>query len=229
MLVITSYSIHYTKLYDIANLGTFEGSTIPDSSTIKAALQALESAYEGTIPGLVYRGLLVAGSDLTGNVTGNAYVDGGDGFVTGDFFKVSGSGTITVSDGTIEVDSGDMLIINTDIVNDGSITVASIDKIDNTEAQDILREGDLLSGQIFVGNASNVATAVAMSGDATLSNAGVLTIADEAVTQSKIAIGAVDYLQIATGGVRFANLADGAVQTSKISDLNVTDAKIESA
>jgi hypothetical protein len=35
----------------------------------------------------------------------------------------------------------------------------------------------LTGGQIWVGNASNVAAAVAMSGDATLSNAGALTLA----------------------------------------------------
>jgi len=34
----------------------------------------------------------------------------------------------------------------------------------------------LLSARIFVGNASNIATGVAMSGDATLSNAGVITV-----------------------------------------------------
>src|SRR6185369_11902476 len=39
----------------------------------------------------------------------------------------------------------------------------------------------LLSGRIFVGNGSNVATGVAMSGDATISNAGVLTLANTTV------------------------------------------------
>jgi hypothetical protein len=40
----------------------------------------------------------------------------------------------------------------------------------------------LTSADIYVGNGSNVATAVALSGDATLSNAGVLTLASTAVT-----------------------------------------------
>jgi len=39
----------------------------------------------------------------------------------------------------------------------------------------------LTSGNIFVGNGSNVATSTAMSGDATLSNAGALTVANSAV------------------------------------------------
>ena len=47
----------------------------------------------------------------------------------------------------------------------------------------------LTSGNIFVGNASDIATSVAMSGDAALSNAGALTIASDAVTAAKIAQG----------------------------------------
>lgn len=43
----------------------------------------------------------------------------------------------------------------------------------------------LNSGQIIVGNASNVATAVTMSSDATISNTGALTIANNAVTDAK--------------------------------------------
>jgi len=45
----------------------------------------------------------------------------------------------------------------------------------------------LTDGSVFVGNASNVATAVVLSGDVTISNTGVATITDNAVTTSKIA------------------------------------------
>ena len=44
----------------------------------------------------------------------------------------------------------------------------------------------LSSGRIVVGNGSNTATAVAVSGDATLSNAGVLTLADFSVSGSRL-------------------------------------------
>lgn len=43
----------------------------------------------------------------------------------------------------------------------------------------------LTAANILVGNASNVPTAVAMSGDATLSNAGAITIANSAVSPAK--------------------------------------------
>ena len=45
----------------------------------------------------------------------------------------------------------------------------------------------LTSGQLIVGNSSNVAAAVALSGDATISNSGALTIANDAVTAAKLA------------------------------------------
>lgn len=47
----------------------------------------------------------------------------------------------------------------------------------------------LTSGHVFVGNGSNVATDVAVSGDATMANTGALTIASGAVTLAKLASG----------------------------------------
>lgn len=70
----------------------------------------------------------------------------------------------------------------------------------------------LPSGDIFVGNVSNVAAAVAMSGDATLSNTGVLTIGSGAVTASKIASNAVDYANLATDVAASATVALTAAQ-----------------
>lgn len=48
----------------------------------------------------------------------------------------------------------------------------------------------LASGHIFVGNASGVATDVAMSGDATMANTGALTIANGAITNTKVSASA---------------------------------------
>jgi len=50
--------------------------------------------------------------------------------------------------------------------------------------------------QILVGNGSNVATAVTMSGDATLSNTGALTISNNAITTAKILNSNVTYGKI---------------------------------
>jgi hypothetical protein len=47
----------------------------------------------------------------------------------------------------------------------------------------------LPNDQIFIGNSSNVAAPVTMSGDATISNTGVLTVANAAITLAKLAAG----------------------------------------
>lgn len=51
-----------------------------------------------------------------------------------------------------------------------------------------LSPGDiaLTNGDIFVGNANNVAAGVALSGDATIDNTGVITVAANAITTTKI-------------------------------------------
>ena len=57
----------------------------------------------------------------------------------------------------------------------------------------------LSDGNILVGNGSNVAASVAVSGDATLANNGALTIANSAISTAKIAADAVDASKLAAG------------------------------
>lgn len=57
----------------------------------------------------------------------------------------------------------------------------------------------LTSAHIFVGNGSNVATDVAVSGDLTLANTGAFTIANDAVTTAKILNANVTKAKLATG------------------------------
>ncbi len=66
--------------------------------------------------------------------------------------------------------------------------------------------GGLADGNILVGDGAGAAQQVQMSGDATIDNTGVLTIAEDGITTTKI--------------------LDGQVQTNDIADTNVTDAKI---
>ncbi|MDG0815896.1 phage tail protein [Bdellovibrio svalbardensis] len=69
----------------------------------------------------------------------------------------------------------------------------------------------LADGKILVGNASNVATAQTMSGDATLSNAGALTLASSGVTAgtySKVTVDAKGRVTVGT------SIASGDVTTA---------------
>lgn len=70
----------------------------------------------------------------------------------------------------------------------------------------------LTSAHIYVGNASNVAADVAMSGDATMANTGALTIANNAVTLAKLAAGITPSHVVKFGGT--SNFAGGAATTT---------------
>lgn len=87
------------------------------------------------------------------------------------FYIVTVAGTISGIDWQV----GDNLVINKNVT--GNPVAADVDKIDNTEAPDILRTSDLSSAKIFVGSSSNLAAPVDMSGDATISNTGALSLA----------------------------------------------------
>lgn len=78
----------------------------------------------------------------------------------------------------------------------------------------------LANGAMFVGNASNVATAVTMSGDATISNTGVLTIANLAVSAAKLAADAVTTAKILNANVTLAKLAAGITPSHVIKFAN---------
>ena len=77
------------------------------------------------------------------------------------------------------------------VTNAGVLTIANgaIDdnKISASAGIDFSKLEALTSAHILVGNSSNVATAVSMSGDATISNTGSLTIANNAITNAKVA------------------------------------------
>lgn len=73
-----------------------------------------------------------------------------------------------------------------------------------------LKLADLADGKILIGNGSNVATAQTVSGDVTMTNAGVFTIANGAVTNSKIATGTIDLSKLASGASGQIIVADGS-------------------
>lgn len=60
-------------------------------------------------------------------------------------------------------------------------------------------EISLANTHILVGNASNIAADVALSGDATISNTGALTIANDAVTTAKILNANVTLAKLSSG------------------------------
>jgi hypothetical protein len=79
----------------------------------------------------------------------------------------------------------------------------------------------LASKNVFVGDINGEAAAVALSGDAAITNAGVVTIETDAVTTAKILDGTILAADIAADAVTTVKIADANV-TAKIADANVT-------
>lgn len=113
-----------------------------------------------------------------------------------------GTRTITITaidqsntnEGMLSVASGNVNDANI-ISNSGTfVTIEgspSISVTENTGANTITLAASLQNGNIYVGNASNVATGVSMSGDATITNTGVVTV-DKVDNTQVVATGASD-------------------------------------
>ena len=66
----------------------------------------------------------------------------------------------------------------------------------------------LTSGNIFVGNGSNLATSVTPSGDISMTNTGVFTVVNSAITNAKVsASAAIDATKIGSGDVTSSELS----------------------
>lgn len=82
------------------------------------------------------------------------------------------------------------------------------------------------NGQLLIANSSGVITGRTVSGDITLSDAGVAQIGASKVVESKINNGAVTVNKIGTGAVNASKLGASAVETAKIKDAAVTGQKL---
>lgn len=106
------------------------------------------------------------------------------------------------------------------------ITRTIQDQLDNIVVGDII----LPDGNILVGNASNDATAVSMSGDATIANTGVLTIANSAITNAKVsASAAIDFSKLASlssANILVGNGSNVAAAVAVTGDISLSNAGV---
>ena len=107
------------------------------------------------------------------------------------------------------------------------------DVVDPTDAQDAATKNyvdgavgtinTLTDGSIYLGNGLNSATQVAISGDATLDNTGVLTIANDAITTTKILNANVTDIKLDKANISLTGFgvptADLSMGTFKLTDV----------
>lgn len=75
----------------------------------------------------------------------------------------------------------------------------------------------LTNARIWVGDGTNTATAVAVSGDITLSNAGVANIANDAIIGPEISTSSINSARIADGTIAGIDIANTTIAVGKLS------------
>lgn len=156
----------------------------------------LETARNSTTGTLLFRTqgadrlTIAAGGDITatGSLTASSF---------------AGTGTLLTALNATNLSSGTVPAAR---MGSGTANSTTYLRGDNTWATPTFALPTLTSANIWVGNGSNAATAVTMSGDATLSNAGVLTIGASAIGSA----------EISDGTIAAADLSDDAVTIPKL-------------
>lgn len=112
-------------------------------------------------------------------------------------------------------------------ITDGSIVNADINA---SAAIAYSKLAALTSANILVGNGSNVATSVAMSGDVTISNAGVAAIASGVIVNADIAAGAaIDYSKLAaltSANILVGSAGNVATSVAVTGDVTISNAGV---
>jgi hypothetical protein len=123
----------------------------------------------------------------------------GDAINAGDYWYITVAGTLGSE--KVVVGSSITALVDTpgQTANNWLIIINAVDSVYGRTGQIVAQNGDytisqitnglsnvLSSANIFVGNALNISTGVPMSADATISNTGAVTIANNAVTNTKL-------------------------------------------
>jgi len=118
---------------------------------------------------------------------------------------LSNAGVLTIGSnavGSAEITNASLALA--DLSATGTASGTTYLRGDNTWATPTFSLPTLTSANIWVGNGSNAATAVTMSGDATLSSAGVLTIGSNAISSPEITDGTVELADLSATGTASA-------------------------
>ena len=161
-----------------------------------------------------------AGDTFTGNITLDAtslIYDTGSFNTTLSAATSSAARTITLPDQTGNVlVSGNASIVNADINAGAAIAYSKL--------------AALTSGNIIVGNASNVATSVAMSGDITINNTGVTAISNGVIVDADVnASAGIAFGKLASltsGNILVGNGSNVATSVAMSGDITISNAGV---
>ncbi|MCO5251236.1 MAG: hypothetical protein M9949_07420 [Candidatus Kapabacteria bacterium] len=234
---ITTAKIGNTQVTNAKLAAAIDATKLADGSVDNTEFQYLNGVTSNIQTQLDSK---VSGTLLNTNIfVGNASNLATGVAMSGDA-TISNAGVLTIGNDAITTAKiGNLQVTNAKLASGIDATKLADGSIDNTEFQflngvtsniqtqlDAKMTNALTNTNIFVGDASNVATGVAMSGDATISNAGVLTIGNDAITTAKIGNTQITNAKLATG-IDATKLADGSIDNTEFQFLNGVTSNIQ--
>jgi sporulation protein YlmC with PRC-barrel domain len=188
-------------------------SGVPTATTVTGDVTITNTGVTAISSGVIVNAdvsasAAIALSKLASGTSGQVIVANSSGVPT----WVSETGDVTISDtGVTAISSG--VIVNADVSASAAIDYSKL--------------ASLTSGNILVGNASNVATSTAMSGDVTITNTGVTAISSGVIVNADINTSAAIALSKLASGtsaqVVLANSSGVPTYTSVTGDVTISN------
>ena len=206
LMVIYDDSASANKKITMAQLDTYIGHNSHEADSITTAMlqddcvTAAKLASNAVVNASVTANAAIAFSKLAALADGNMLVGSGSNVPTsvamsGDA-TLANTGALTIANSAISTAKIANDAVDADKLASNAVVDASVA---SNAAIAFSKLAALDDGKILVGNGSNVAVKVPISGDATLANTGALTIANSAISTAKIAADAVDSSKLAAG------------------------------
>lgn len=166
----------------------------------------------GLVDSQIASGAAIARTKLANGTADHVLINNGSGVMSSEAqLSVSrgGTGQSTYTNGQILVGKTDGTLAKTTITAGSGVTVTNGDGTITIASTGSSLPG-LTSANMWVGNGSGVATAVSMSGDATIDNAGALSIGSSKITSSHIVNGTIADTDISSSaGITRSKIASG--------------------